>query len=277
MSSEQPAFSVFISWSGKASQIMAGSVKSLLEIFMPWAELFLSTEIQAGKQWRSEINESLKSCNFGIVCLTPENVNSPWIHFEAGALSKMTEQLFVLWLGENAADIPEPLGAFQICTGTKEGVEKLLKGLSSVSSEIGQAEVKNASKSIDYAWADFDRKFIEARESVGFNKSNSRSIDEKLDEILLNVRKLNFNSNTTDRTGKYSFLESIDLKMFESVMRQYFKNLSPEDIERQRSLARYASQLDHLFKGVDISQSVKLGEPPSERQLEKNTSSKKAK
>jgi hypothetical protein len=46
-----------------------------------------SEEIRKGKRWPLELANALEELRYGIICLTPTNVNSPWINFEAGALS----------------------------------------------------------------------------------------------------------------------------------------------------------------------------------------------
>ena len=37
----------------------------------------------AGGLWDHIITSELESTNFGLVCLTPDNLESRWIHFEA--------------------------------------------------------------------------------------------------------------------------------------------------------------------------------------------------
>ena len=34
----------------------------------------------------------LDTTNCGIICVTPDNMREPWLHFEAGALSKSVKQ-----------------------------------------------------------------------------------------------------------------------------------------------------------------------------------------
>ena len=50
-------------------------------------ECFVSdVDIASGTNWWLQIKSELKSCSLGIVCVTKENVNAPWIYFEAGAM-----------------------------------------------------------------------------------------------------------------------------------------------------------------------------------------------
>ena len=80
--------SVFLAWSGEVSKKMAGLLKEYLPLFVRNIAIFMSEDITKGKRWHSEIANALGSTKFGILCLTPENLTSEWIHFEAGALSK---------------------------------------------------------------------------------------------------------------------------------------------------------------------------------------------
>lgn len=44
-------------------------------------------DIQPGKAWDVELGKALRECKVGIICLTPENLKSDWMLFEAGVLS----------------------------------------------------------------------------------------------------------------------------------------------------------------------------------------------
>ena len=81
---------IFVSWSGDTSRKFAKYLKDWLEQCIQSADVFFSQEdIEKGERWNDKIATELQDSKFGIVCLTSENVNAPWIHFEAGALSKI--------------------------------------------------------------------------------------------------------------------------------------------------------------------------------------------
>ena len=40
----------------------------------------------------NQLTKALEGKRFGILCITPENQENPWIHFEAGALWKADEE-----------------------------------------------------------------------------------------------------------------------------------------------------------------------------------------
>jgi hypothetical protein len=50
--------------------------------------LFVSEQLEKGIEWFTEIVKELEKARAGILCLPPENLQSSWLHFEAGALAK---------------------------------------------------------------------------------------------------------------------------------------------------------------------------------------------
>ncbi len=84
---------VFIPWSGEVSERVAIALREWLPLVVHEAEPYVSSEdIAKGKRWPMELGERLEEIGFGIICLTPSNLSSPWIHFEAGALSKSLDE-----------------------------------------------------------------------------------------------------------------------------------------------------------------------------------------
>ncbi len=86
----KPKKTLFISWSGSKSKEIAKLLKIILEnnIF-PGTGLscFVSdVDIASGSDWWEKIKSELTNCQLGILCVTKENLKSPWIYFEAGAL-----------------------------------------------------------------------------------------------------------------------------------------------------------------------------------------------
>ncbi|KUK96253.1 MAG: TIR domain-containing protein [Methanothrix sp.] len=80
---------VFISWSGSRGREVAMALQWWLPHVISNMDPIISEhDIKKGTLWRSELADLLKDTRFGLVCLTPENQNAPWILFESGALSK---------------------------------------------------------------------------------------------------------------------------------------------------------------------------------------------
>jgi len=80
---------VFISWSGERSKKVAELLDTWLRCVIQAVEPWMSSkDIDRGSLWFSEISDQLSSVSLGIVCLTQDNKEKPWILFEAGALAK---------------------------------------------------------------------------------------------------------------------------------------------------------------------------------------------
>ena len=123
---------VFISWSGERSKIVANGLKHWLPDVFLGLEVWMSEhDIQAGARWGSELGGELEFSNFGIVCLTPENLESPWLTFEAGALSKAIKESRVApyRFQLRASDVGPPLSQFQGVEANEEGTLRLIRSI----------------------------------------------------------------------------------------------------------------------------------------------------
>jgi hypothetical protein len=120
---------VFISWSGDRSKTIGNALKHWLPKVFQGIDVWMSDQdIHAGAIWGSELDSVLKECKFGVICLTPENLDSQWLTFEAGALSKAIAESRVapFRFQLNAADVGPPLSNFQGVDATSEGTFKLV-------------------------------------------------------------------------------------------------------------------------------------------------------
>lgn len=107
---------VFISWSGEKSKRIAEELRlwipSVLQFAKPY---FTPNDIEKGAKWSTEISQKLSETHVGIICLTKENLDKPWILFEAGALSKDLDRsrLCSILFGMDNTDLTGPLATFQ--------------------------------------------------------------------------------------------------------------------------------------------------------------------
>lgn len=87
---------LFISWSGGRSQSVALALRNWVPDVIQGVKPWVSTEdVKPGKRWNREIAKQLEASDFGILCLTPENLSNPWLLFEAGALAKTLDKSLV--------------------------------------------------------------------------------------------------------------------------------------------------------------------------------------
>jgi hypothetical protein len=121
---------IFISWSGHRSQAVAEALKEwlprLFQAVEPWIS---SADIRAGSRWAVEVAKALETTDFGILCVTKENLNAPWLLFEAGALSRSLSvgKVVPYLLDLEPHQLTGPLSQFQAVKADETGTGKLVR------------------------------------------------------------------------------------------------------------------------------------------------------
>jgi len=150
---------VFISWSGERSRLIAQALAEwlprVIQAVRPWVS---DDNIAKGELWSTQIGTSLSEHKIGIVCVTPENYQAPWLLFEAGALSKVIGDAKVcpLLLGMSVSELEGPLRVFQATVFEKHDVYKLVKSLNEELDR--QLETDVLSDSFERFWPDLEKK-----------------------------------------------------------------------------------------------------------------------
>jgi hypothetical protein len=123
---------LFISWSGNRSKALARRLTEWLPSIIPSVRPFFSEEIAGGTLWSKALLANLESAQFGIICVTTENLHSSWLNFEAGSLWKrFSDGLPVcpLLLGLQPSDLTGPLSLFQARSFSEEGIKAICRQL----------------------------------------------------------------------------------------------------------------------------------------------------
>lgn len=135
---------VFLSWSGELSHKIALELREWLPLVIQSIEPYVSSEdIDKGTRWSIDIAKELEDSSFGILCVTPQNLNAPWLNFEAGALSKAFENSFVspFLFGLKPSDLKKsPLLQFQHTLYDKKDFFKLI---CSINNALGEQKLKD--------------------------------------------------------------------------------------------------------------------------------------
>jgi len=122
------ATKVFISWGGELSNSLGNALRNWLPSALQFVRPYFSPDdIEKGAKWHSEISLELQNSNLGIICLTKDNTDRPWIIFEAGALSKFIDKGKVcpLLFDVEPSDMKGPLTSFQSTVFKKDDFRKL--------------------------------------------------------------------------------------------------------------------------------------------------------
>ena len=184
---------IFISWSGNRSkavaEVMSDWIKCVLQASEPWIS---TRHIERGSLWFSEINEKLRDVSIGIVCLTQENKNKPWILFEAGALAKglSGSRVCTFLVDLEPAELTDPLAQFNHTQPNESSIWELVRTLNSCLAEKALEE-RVLEKIFDVYWPQFSVEFEKALlDNEPQEVVAPRSQNDLLSEILDNTRTL---------------------------------------------------------------------------------------
>ena len=152
-----------------------------------------SRDIDRGALWFSEISERLRDTGTGIVCITAENKNRPWLLFEAGALAKgiSSNRVCTFLIDLKPEDIKDPLAQFNHTTPDIESMRGLIETLNSRLPEGERLEKEDLDASFQTYWPKFEREFAQCIATHPQAQTPPpRSEYDILNEILDNTRTL---------------------------------------------------------------------------------------
>lgn len=183
---------IFISWSGETSQKIAGLIKDFIpKVIQSAKPYYTPDDIEKGVKWEAEISQHLEKCEIGLICLTKNNMDKPWILFEAGALSNRLEKAKVcpILFGVKKTEITGPLSTFQMTDFSKEDFFKLIQSINCSLDE--PVDEKNIKAIFDAFFTDLENeiKMILKEQTTSNSKKNTRADRDILEEILLLVRR----------------------------------------------------------------------------------------
>ncbi len=159
-------YNVFISWSGERSKLVAQKLRE-----------WLPRVIQTARPWLSDTD-------------SPENLDTPWLLFEGGAISKAIDdssRLCTYLLGDlKPEDVKPPLGMFQATRATKDDTRKLVETINLSLSEEPLAD-DDLDEIFEAMWPSLEAT-IRTLPLVQPTKSFKRNLDDMVAEILEIVR-----------------------------------------------------------------------------------------
>lgn len=182
---------VFISWSGPRSKGVAQALydwlPNVIQAVSPWIS---GENIDKGINWDLTLDRELNQSSFGILCLTPENLSSPWLHYEAGKLSKALDSARVCpyLLDLKPSDVKLPLARFQATVGNREDTKKLVNTINHAFGDEALPEGR-VNQAFERYWPDLEQclKNIPPPIEEIIVKRSDRDL---LEEIVEAVRKI---------------------------------------------------------------------------------------
>lgn len=233
---------VFISWSGERSRLVAEALRywlpKVIQAIQPWMS---SSDIEKGTRWRTDIASELEQSSIGIICLTPENLSSTWLHFESGALSKQQQNTYVCTFlyGLEPADIREPLAQFQTTKSQLEDVRKLIQ---TINNALGENKLlgSEVNESFDVWWPKLQERLSSIPEPQS-SPQPQRDDREILEEILELIR-------SQARGNRVSNIAA-------NLQQPYFPSTANWPIDDARLIFSYYNSLDNLTKNQQYAAS----------------------
>lgn len=274
---------VFISWSGEISFEVAKILKEWIPCIIQDVEPYFSSEdIDKGARWSTDIAKELEEASFGILCVTKDNLQSQWLNFEAGALSKAIDKAKVcpLLFRLKTTDITNsPILQFQMTVVEKEDVYKLFKSINASLDEGGLDEAR-LEKVYEAFWPQMKTAFdsvktLEGGEEPkeGKKDSNTAILEEMLDllrsqqMLLRNPEKilpidyvegiLNQSVREREKTLNSAIPHRVivDLKNAELRLNRILMDSSKENVEQYEKIVGYTRDyvmnVNRLIKFID--------------------------
>ncbi|MBX3419160.1 MAG: toll/interleukin-1 receptor domain-containing protein [Pirellulaceae bacterium] len=230
---------IFISWSGGRSKAVAEFlrdwIRCVLQATRPWVS---TRDLDRGSVWFSEINERLKDTAVGIVCLTHENKDRPWILFEAGALTKglTSNRICTFLIDLRPIDIKDPLAQFNHTLPDRDSVLGMIE---TINNQLGTAslEQKSLLNVFDTYWDQFESKFSDILNQTDRPVDVApRQPDDILAEILDNTRHLTSRIRILEEKQSTNCADPSRLKL---------------DSDEIRNMIR-----SHAFNGLTMEQAI---------------------
>ena len=182
---------VFISWSGDRSKRLGAALRDWLPLVIQALEPWFSPEdTDKGAGWLSQLNTELRQRSVALICLTQENLDAPWLLFEAGALSKAIDSTCVspLLLGVPPSTLQGPLAQFQATVAERSDVRRLLGTLNRrLDKPLEDRQLETA---FNHLWPQLQQEIDTLLASAPTNHSPERTESSILDEVLAKVRTI---------------------------------------------------------------------------------------
>lgn len=260
---------VFISWSGNTSHKIAAALRDWLPFVIQSIKPYVSSEdIDKGVRWWTDIASELEQCSFGILCVTRDNVESPWLNFEAGALSKIIEKSRVcpLLFRIKPSEVQGPLVQFQSTVYEKEDILKLVRSLNSSS----QGEAIDDSR-LEQVFGVWWPKLEENLDKIGIEEESSReapetstppSPTEAVLEEILELTRSNQRLLGSQMIEKLGGIESGLLELLASVRAIQYRGFT-ESVKHYLA-DKYLKQMEEMQSGseapIDFGRFREIGE-----------------
>lgn len=194
-------------------------------------------DIASGARGLEEIRRTLQAAKFGILVVTPENQNSSWLTFEAGALSRALDSnalVVPLLVGfSNPSDLTGPLAQFQARMLHEVDTRRLVTTLG----ENAGVSPATVGRRFDVFWPQLAKAVAESHQnaSVPDGKRTER-------DLLLEL------------VGRYRSVQRVNLSLPQSLLPRI--EAMVEDLERGPTPLDFADS-EYVKRFVDMASDLR--------------------
>jgi hypothetical protein len=215
------------------------------------------SDIDKGARWSSEIAGELEASQIGIICLTADNTASPWLHFEAGALSKTLKKGLVCTylLDLEPTDVPWPLAMFQATRASKEETKQLLVTLNKALDAGAGLSSERLDRAFEQWWPELEAQ-IKNTPAPGNKTKSQRSDRELLEEMLTLLRN---QTTGVQKEGERRELYDRRIKLYHSLtafLSKFASDMKVDGIQEIMQLHRDTREAEWLF-GPEIPELIR--------------------
>jgi hypothetical protein len=237
---------VFISWSGNRSKAVADVLRrwfpSVLQAVRPY---FSPDDVAKGARWSAEIAKELETSRVGLLVITPENQEAPWLLFEAGALAKNLDRSKVcpiLFGAMEPTDVKGPLVQFQAAQFSETEMKRVIKMMNA---ELGDAALPTEvlDNVFEMWWPGLKEQVEKVLEGGDEADDEARRPDrDLLEEVLALTRRL-----SSDRERIPELDHPVWDDLFRSVIElaRVVKAKTPDE-ESLKAIKRLAKPIEYL-------------------------------
>lgn len=240
---------LFISWSGELSKSIAEQLKLFFEETMQHIEPFFSPNIPKGKLWLDEVNKAIDDSSVGILCLTPDNHDKPWVLFESGALSRVATVCPIAFK-MNKDDIKAPINIFQSSNFEFEEFKQLFE-------DINKSTEGDISQKIIDRYFEPDGSFYKTQEKILSIISKSNGLSQKEDETIALLRAINRKlDKITENKAEYDLNNRYIIDLIDAVGHVLDKMEKPFIKEYYEDFQKIINSIDFIIS--DFSQNFDM-------------------
>jgi hypothetical protein len=206
---------------------------------------FSPDDVAKGARWSAEIAKELEASRVGLLVVTPENQEAPWLLFEAGALAKSVERSKVcplLFGGLEPTDVKGPLVQFQAAQFSEDEMKRVVKMMNA---ELGEASLPGdvLDNVFQMWWPKLDEEISKELEKGTEDDGEARRPErDLLEEVLALTRRL-----TSDRSRRMEFDHPAWDELFVGIIELARAACRTRDDETLGVLRRLARPLEYIF------------------------------